>query len=308
MNERWMPRMSMPTYRRRRMDKRRRAFRFPIKFVLLLLLLAAMLAYPFVEARLTPKVDRHNVLIPNLDPNLKNLKIAYVTDIHQSMWFSQARVNDLIRQLNGLSADIVILGGDYATDSYTAIRFFENLPPINARIGTFAVFGSSDRDGPDTNLSRLMGIMNGKGITPLVNNTYTVKRGKAYLTIAGADDMKNGDADLDAVAAEVKESDYVIFVGHSPDLLTEMRKARGSDGSNHWFDVALFGSTHGGQINVFGKTPFAQLRPRLGNRYTAGWLEENRANILVSRGVGTSFLPARLFARPEIHFITLKSR
>jgi len=40
----------------------------------------------------------------------------------------------------------------------------------------------------------------------------------------------------------------------------------------------------------------------------SGWLEENRAAVLVSNGVGTSGAPVRLFARPQIHLITLKSR
>jgi len=124
----------------------------------------------------------------------------------------------------------------------------------------------------------------------------------------GVDDLYYGDADVGGVACQVKESDFVIFAGHNPDLMEEMLKARGSDGDNHWFDIALFGSTHGGQINFFRKTPFYQLRPKEGARYLSGWLEENRASILISRGVGTSYFPIRLFARPQIHLITLKGR
>ena len=50
------------------------------------------------------------------------------------------------------------------------------------------------------------------------------------------------------------------------------------------------------------------LLPEVGNRYMSGWLEESRAAILVSNGVGTSGAPVRLFAPPQIHLITLKSR
>lgn len=294
-------------YRPRRINKPRRR-RFPLKMVLLVLLVVALFCYPFIEAALAPSVDRHTLKIANLDPNLKNLKIAYVTDIHQCLWFSQNRVDELVRQINGLSADIVILGGDYATDTLSAIEFFENLPPVSARIGVYAIIGSSDRDGSDALFSKLIGVINGKGITPLVNNLVTVKRGKTPITIAGADDILSGNADVSSVAAEVKESDFVIFAGHSPDLLEDMLKARSSDGDNHWFDIALFGSTHGGQINLFRRTPFSRLRPAEGSRYLSGWLEESRASILVSRGVGTSFLPVRLFAWPQVHLITLKSR
>ena len=294
-------------YRPRRMNKPRRR-RFPIKALLLIVLIVAALCYPFIEASFEPSVDRHTLRIANLDPNLKNLKIAYITDIHQCLWFPQNRVEELVRQINGLSADIIILGGDYATDTHSAIKFFENLPPITARIGVYAIMGSSDRDGSDALFSKLIGVINGKGITPLVNNLVTVKRGKTPIIIAGADDLINGDADVSSVSSKVKEDDFVIFAAHNPDMLEDMLKARGSDGDNHWFDIALFGSTHGGQIHFFGRTPFPAFRPAEGRRYLRGWLEENRAAILVSRGVGTSFVPIRFFSTPQIHLITLKSR
>ena len=72
--------------------------------------------------------------------------------------------------------------------------------------------------------------------------------------------------------------------------------------------IALFGHTHGGQVNFFGYSPFANLSPGVGSRYLSGWLEENRAAILVSNGVGTSGFPVRVFAPPQVHLITLKSR
>ena len=294
-------------YRPRRMNKPRRRY-FPFRLVLVIILLAALISYPFIEASLAPSVDKTTLRIANLDPNLKGLKIVYVTDIHQGLWFSQNRVDELVRQISALKADIIILGGDYATDTHSAIKFFENLPPLSANLGVYAIMGSSDRDGSDALFSKLIGVISGKGILPLVNNVASVKRGKASVIIAGADDPVNGDADVAGVASKVSEDDFVIFAGHSPDLLKDMRNARGSDGNNHWFDIALFGSTHGGQVQFFGRTPFSDLRPVAGSRYLRGWLEENRASVLVSRGVGTSFLPIRLFSTPQIHFITLKSR
>ena len=44
---------------------------------------------------------------------------------------------------------------------------------------------------------------------------------------------------------------------------------------------------------------------RTSGRYWRGWYEANRAKILVSNGVGTSVVPMRLFAKPQIHLITM---
>ena len=122
------------------------------------------------------------------------------------------------------------------------------------------------------------------------------------------DDYYNGFPDVKGVAAQVDKEDFVIFAGHTPDFLPDALKAADRNGDGHWFDLALFGHTHGGQINLFGYTPFKNVDESLSARYMTGWHEENRAGILISNGVGTSVLPVRLFAQPQIHLITLKAR
>ena len=41
------------------------------------------------------------------------------------------------------------------------------------------------------------------------------------------------------------------------------------------------------------------------DRYRSGWIKENRVDMLISRGVGTSVFPGRLFCFPQIHCITV---
>ena len=199
----------MPKYHYRYRKPQRR--HFPVRLALVLLALLALCIYPFIEAR-TLTVDEHTVQVANLPANLKNLKIVYATDIHQGRWFSQSRVNELVKTINGLSADLVILGGDYAEDSDGAIEFFENLPSISARIGVYAVLGNHDRTEPESNLSVLIGTIKGRGIIPLVNNVAAVKRGQTYFYIAGVDDYYNGYPDVEGVASQVKASDFVIAI------------------------------------------------------------------------------------------------
>ena len=295
----------MARYQYKSRKPQRRHFR--VKWLLWTLLFVAAPAYPFMEATLLT-VDEHTVTVKNLPANLKNLKIVFASDIHQCVWFSQSRVNELIKTINGLGADIVILGGDYADDSDGAIAFFKNAPPIQARLGVFGVVGNHDRTEPESNLSLLVAEMKNYGCLPLVNNVSRVKLGQTYVYIAGVDDFYNGFPDVAGVASQVKADDFVIFAGHSPDLMPSVLAAKGGDGDNHWFDLALFGHTHGGQVSFLGHTPFANLSPEVGSRYLGGWLEENRAAVLVSNGVGTSGAPVRLFAPPQVHLITLKAR
>ena len=290
-----------------RYRKPQRQHEFNPKLFLLSVLLIALLVYPFIAATQL-STDEHTVYVSGLPANLKNLKIAYASDFHKCAWFSQSRVNEVIKQLNGLNADIVILGGDYAEDSDGAIEFFENAPALHARLGVFAIVGNNDRTEPESNLNKLQNAIKSYGATPLVNDISRVKLGQTYVYIAGVDDYYNGFPKVSEVARQVSADDFVIFAGHTPDLMKDVLAAHGSDGDNHWFDLALFGHTHGGQVKLFTWSPFSNLRTDVGARYLSGWLEENRAAVLVSNGVGTSRFPVRLFAPAQIHLITLKSR
>lgn len=295
----------MPRYEYKYRKPQRR--RFPVRWVALGLVLAALAAWPFVEATLL-SVEEHTLEVANLPANLRNLKIVFASDIHRCAWFSRERVEDVFQTINNLSPDLILLGGDYATDSDSAIAFFRDMPALHARLGVYAVVGNHDRTAPENNLNTLMKQMRDSGVTPLVNSVSAVRVGQAQLYLAGVDDYYNGFPDVAGVAAQVRAEDFVIFVGHTPDLMPDVLKAEGADGDNHWFDLALFGHTHGGQINLMGYTPFSNLSPEVGARYLSGWREENRAAVLVSNGVGTSGLPVRLFSRPQVHLITLKAR
>ena len=273
--------------------------------MLLVLLAIVLIAYPFYEGYHI-NVVRTDLPVENLPLSLKNLKIVYVTDILEGQRFSQSRIDELVNDINGLSADLVLLGGDYAQSSDDAIDFFGSLHPLHARLGVYGVLGETDRTEPETNLPLLVKAMTDAGVTPLVNSVEQLKLGQTLLYIAGADDYVNGQPDVQALASQVKQSDYVIFMGNNPDLLTAALKATGADGDNHWFDLALFGHTLGGQITFMGAPLIASLVPDLGSRYMTGWRTENRADILISNGVSTRFFPVRILAPAQIHLITLK--
>jgi uncharacterized protein len=273
--------------------------------VVLVVVLLLLFAYPFFEA-FHVNVQEHTTSLQNLPSNLRNLKVVFLSDIHQNLWNSQSRTDGVIKTVNSLGADLVLLGGDYAADADGAVEFFEHLPLIQARLGAFGVLGNSDRNESSADLQALTQAMRDAGVTPLVNEVVSIKVGQSALYIAGIDDLMNGHPDVGGVAAQVSADDFVILVGHNPDLLTDAVKAEDIDGKSHWFDLALFGHTHGGQITLFGKPLLAGFSPKASPRYLSGWITENRAEILISNGVGTIIIPMRLFAPAQIHLIRLR--
>ncbi|MBQ8655063.1 MAG: metallophosphoesterase [Clostridia bacterium] len=270
----------------------------------MLALLLFMLIYPFWEPHML-QVESVTLTHEDLPADIGQLRIVYLSDIHQGSFFSQKRTDELAKRVNALNADLVLLGGDYAEDSDGAVEFFSNLPNLHARYGVYAVMGNHDRTVPESNLQLMKTVMVSRGVTPVVNDVIPVRIGASNIYIAGIDDVNTGWPDLSGVASRVRDKDYVIFLSHSPEIVSDALKAEDMNGRRNWFDLGLYGHTHGGQIALVGQyLGISKVEPR----YEQGWIVENRIDMLISRGVGTSVLPVRIGRPPQIHLITVKSR
>ena len=284
--------------------------RLHITITLILIAAAAfLLIWPFVEPH-TLSVDRRTLTVSDLSRQSGQLKVVYAADIHQAgfPWFTQGQTASLVDKINSQQPDVVLLGGDYVSDPAHTAAFFENLPAIRSNYGVYAVLGDDDRADSMTqeDLEALRRVMKAKGITLLVNEVDSFTLGQQRIYIAGVDleDVGGEDRSVRKVSAQVRAEDLVILLGHDPRAIDFALKAAGaSGGTGRWFDLGLFGHTHGGQLpgnlNLFGIAPEITV-----NR--EGWFEQNRINMLVTRGVGTTVMPVRIGCQPQIHVITLQ--
>lgn len=271
--------------------------------IALAVLIVIILVWPLVEAKMLT-TEKVQLKADQLPAEANNLRIVYLSDIHYGFWFSDGDLNRLISRINGLRPDLVLFGGDYATDHQGAVLFFQKLregEKIRSRYGTFGVVGETDRGESDFDLTELTEAMANADVEPLVNRSVPVHIGAARIYVAGLDDVTVGHPDLKAVSRSVSASDYVIFLSHNPSVVPDAQLSKDSSGNLGWFDLGLFGHTHGGQMLFFSS--LLGISDDIPERYKGGWLKENRVDLLVSRGVGTSVFPGRLFCLPQIHYI-----
>ena len=120
------------------------------------------------------------------------------------------------------------------------------------------------------------------------------------MAFVSCDDYYCGQPELQKIAAFRLKADYTVFLPHMPDILPETFKMPGGP----FYQLALCGHTHGGQVAVLGHAIHSSSI--YGSRYLSGWYNENGVDFLVSNGVGTSGLPVRLGAKPQMHLITMK--
>ncbi|MBQ1946178.1 MAG: metallophosphoesterase [Clostridia bacterium] len=245
----------------------------------------------------------NDVTSEKLPRALHGLKIAYASDIHFGALLKEERVIDLAERLNALEADIILLGGDYGEDAAHTLEFFRLLPPLKAKLAVCGVIGNHDR--AEATAEELIDAMETCGITPLVNSTLTLEMDGKKLCICATDDLSHGDPAFNEVKEQVFGADYVIYAPHSPDAL-EAAREEGADG---FYDLVVCGHTHGGQVAVFGFAPYTSslYGARYGNLYLSGEIEEDDGTqIIISNGVGTTWMPVRFGAPPQYHLITLR--
>ena len=294
---------SSASFRRGRHQARPR--RRKAAFVFLLVLIVLILCYPLLEARLI-QTEKTLLKSDDLPAEANNLRIVYLSDIHYGFWFSDSDLSRLVSRINNLRPDLVLFGGDYATDNAMAIGFFQALQKqdtLHSRFGIFGVIGETDRGDSDFTCSQLTEAMTNAGVIPLVNKVAAVNILTRKIYIAGVDDVQTGRPDLKAVAGSVSADDYVIFLSHNPSIIPDAQLATDKSGNLGWFDLGLFGHTHGGQMLFFSS--LLGFDEDLPDRYRGGWLKENRVDLLISRGVGTSVFPGRLFCFPQIHYMEI---
>ena len=237
---------------------------------------------------------------PKIPEGFDGFRIAYLSDIHYGDLFPEERLRDLVQRVNKLHADVVVLGGDYAVYSDSAIQFFELKPGFQAKTAVLGVMGNHDRMSPEENLDKLMAAMREDGVTPLVNDGVILERKGSRMAFVACDDYYCGKPDLQKTAALGRSADYTVFLPHMPDILPETFSMPGGP----FYQLALCGHTHGGLVAVMGRAIKSSSIYR--SKYLSGWYHEHGVDFLVSNGVGTSGLPVRLGAKPQMHLITMK--
>lgn len=265
--------------------------------LLTLLPVSSILLYPLYLATQLD-ICREAYISPLLPNAFSGLKIAFVADIHYGSFLKEDRLRELVLKVNELRPDVLILGGDYGEDSQGALDFWNLFPGFEAAKAVVGVLGNHDRTPPESNLDKLTDAMRNNGVIPLVNDVLMLEKDGKRLALAGIDDYYNGHPKIEKVSSLCESADFTIFIPHTPDVLPSIETP--------FYQLALCGHTHGGQVSLWGHALHSSSD--YGDRFLSGWYHEKGADVLVTNGVGTSSLPVRLGARPQIHLLTLQSK
>lgn len=233
-----------------------------------------------------------------------DLSIVHISDLHnKNFGYRQSR---LIHKIKTLRPDFIVITGDLVDHAphHHAIVFLQKAARI---CPIYYVRGNHEFIAG--NYSDLKRKLNACGVCILNNRSVDFQKNGHTYRITGLDDPIFHGKDnnyrlllkkmLDRILAREndKKADYHILLSHRPEPFHLY--------SRYPFDLVLCGHAHGGQF----RPPFTDglYAPNQGifPKYTSGMHTENNTTEIISRGLGNSTFPLRLFNFPEIVHITI---
>ena len=244
----------------------------------------------------TLQVAEHVFAIPRARPDAPPIRVAFASDFHAGPTLHRRLLDATLNALERSDADLLLLGGDFVSFHAKYIhRLVDGFRRVAAPLGKFAVLGNHDLLGDDAYIVREL---QAAGVRVLVNANAQLPPPHDDVWVCGLDDWNEGSPDA-GQAFEGADGTRLLLM-HQPDGLMVAK--------GHRYEAAFCGHVHGGQYLKRNREPLIRHKGPLSILYMHGGVfnvGEGNAPVLVSRGIGTSTLPARRHADPQVHVCIL---
>jgi predicted MPP superfamily phosphohydrolase len=242
------------------------------------------------------RLRRLDVRLPRLPPELDGLRIIHLSDFHLGF---PSRGTQAVERAVAWTAerrpDLVLISGDLLARPRAEPKLRELLDRLPS---SFAVLGNHDfalsRDpfSKPAELSEL-------GSTVLLeDDAWTVELRSKRIQIVGVDPRSYRRGRSQPARLADPAADLRILLCHFPNVIDKLPAGV--------FDLVLAGHLHAGQVTI----PYGRGKLRLAHlrwTYAEGLYRRPGGVLHVSPGLGTTFVPFRLFARPEATELVLQS-
>jgi predicted MPP superfamily phosphohydrolase len=246
-------------------------------------------AYGLFYGRLNLEVTHQHIRLARLPKAFEGCRIAQLSDIHISPFMTAAEIRRCVTMTNEQKPDLIVMTGDYLSwDTAWQGEVVQALAGLRAPYGVFGSLGNHESiTQTEESITRLFAA---QGIHILRQERAPIQLNGETINLIGVDDSQSDDSWID----------HLVMPDTVNILLTHVPVPAGFDWAvEHGFDLVLAGDSHGGQLSL----NFLKRRISFYGLYTpyvSGLYEKSGGQLYVNRGIGTTILPIRLGARPEI--------
>lgn len=234
------------------------------------------------------EVVRRTAAVRNLPSRLDGLTAVQISDLHLRQETNGHQ--HMVNMIQSLKPDVIFFTGDLVDDVSAIGTGIDIFRQLEAPRGIWAVPGNWDHTADA--VGALQAELSAAKVRFLVNESAQLD---TDLWIVGVDDPATSMDDVSGALDQVPATASRILLAHAPDIADSVV-------DQPKFELILVGHTHGGQVNlpIFNG---AWLHSGASAKYISGLYNVHGSPLYVNRGIGTTTLPVRLGARPEItHF------
>ncbi|WP_242239302.1 metallophosphoesterase [Bacillus cereus group sp. BfR-BA-01309] len=273
------------------------------RIILLIVTLIGMIIFLYVQNNVI-SITKVNIKSTQIPSTFKGFKILQISYLHNKKFGDNQET--LIQKVKGEKPDIIVITGNLIdSKSYDAEVSMELIRELVKEYPIYFVTGNHEKwSGKYNDLEKEL---KKHHVTVLRNEHITIQIEEQKINLLGIDDPEfvtgnrdEGNVIKDEISKakfEMKPDTYNVLLSHRPEFLTEY--------ADEQIDLVLSGHAHGGQVRL----PFigGLVAPNQGifPTYTAGLYEIQNTSMVVSRGLGNSIIPQRIFNRPELVVVQL---
>lgn len=268
--------------------------------------LLALTSWFFYE-NYTLETTEYDICSENLPDEFEGYRICHLSDLHNRSFGYNSR--NIIRRVNKINPDIVVMTGDMVSRQDYNFRGFYNLAKAVAKeYPTYYIIGNHELDLTDRQLSELFSVLRGYNVQVLLNDKVSVEKKGKFIDLYGMycglhfykDEKGNyrypqpfTNNDLKMLIGERNKNRFTLLLAHNPLFLDVYAKWKA--------DVVLCGHMHGGALRLGRLGGIFAPGKRLFPKYYQGVYKKGKTQMVLSRGLGS----LRLFNRPEIVVVNL---
>ena len=279
----------------------KKGMKFLAKFLFLILLLAGGLAKNIYDNRTNYTAEFYQVSSRKLT---HSIRVVFLTDVHLREYGMDN--GDLVEDIENLSPDLILLGGDLVKDTENSYdnmislcRQLSELAPVCGVLGNHEdvkIYHQGDE--------KLVKRFEDAGVKILRNEETSYSLYDNTVSVIGIEGKPEDFASYGAkecMEAQEAEDQYDlrICIAHVPTYFPEKLE-------NYSFDLGLAGHTHGGIVRLPKLGALYSAEEGLFPEYGGGvYTLDNKATLIVSRGLGDSDKWPRINNVPELSVIDI---
>lgn len=274
-----------------------------ILFTVFIAILVALITW-IIWGNTALELNCYTVTSSRLPEKFNGYQIAHISDLHNTQMGTDNE--KLLAMLREAEPDMIAITGDLIDSRNTnidvALQFVRDATKIAP-----CYYVTGNHEARVEAYSELRTGMAAAGVIILEDTVTEIRIAEDAITFVGLNDPSFYTDYLFGDSQSVVDSKltdlltygnaFTILLSHRPELFETY--------SDHKIDLVLSGHAHGGQIRI----PFigGLVAPNQGlfPKYDAGIYSDGNTNMVVSRGIGNSILPLRIFNRPEVILIEL---